>query len=148
MKIWVDADSCPKPVRRIIERAANKRKIYCYFVANRPIPIAKTEYVFAVECENVDQAADNFILQNVSKDDLVVTRDIPLAKLLVDAGITTINDRGAEFTQNDINTRLSVRNFMYELALVGLKPDKTSSFSKKDLQNFAASFDRLLNKML
>lgn len=148
MNIWVDADSCPKDIRRIIERAANKRKIPSYFVANRAIPIHITRYVFSIICENSDQAADRYILENVSKLDLVITRDIPLAKQLVDLGVKTINDRGTEFTPNDINTRLSIRNFMYELQSAGLSPEKTSTFNKKDVQNFAARFDTILNKAL
>lgn len=145
MMIWVDADSCPKQVRTIVERAANKRKIACVFVANRPIPLTPTEYVQSVQTEDTDQAADNYICEHAQKTDLVITRDIPLAKKLVDAEITVINDRGREFTANDINTILSERNFMYELAAAGLTPEKTSSFSKKDGQKFAANFDRILN---
>lgn len=146
MTIWVDADSCPKQVRRIIERAANKRRIRTYFIANRNIPVTVSKYVLTIVCESTDQAADNFIIEKAQVGDLVITRDIPLAKLLVDAGIITINDRGAEFTANDINTRLSIRNFMYELTSAGLAPEQTSTFNKKDVQNFAANFDRILNK--
>lgn len=145
MRIWIDADSCPKRVREIVERAANKRNILCFFVANRKIPVGITEYVKAIETENTDQAADNYICENAKATDLVITRDIPLAKKLVDANITTINDRGTEFTPNDINTRLSERNFMYELASAGIAPEKTHSLTKKDIQNFAANFDRILN---
>lgn len=145
MRIWIDADSCPKRVRAIVERAANKRKIPCFFVANRKIPVGISEYVKAIKTENTDQAADNYICKNVKENDLVITRDIPLAKKLVDAKITTINDRGTEFTSNDINTRLAERNFMYELASAGIAPEKTHRLTKKDIQNFAANFDRILN---
>lgn len=148
MKIWVDADSCPKQVRVIIVRAANKKKILAYFVANRPIALIAGEYLVAVECEKTDQAADNYILERALPGDLVITRDIPLAKQLVDAGITVINDRGEEFNPNTINTRLSIRNFMYELNAAGLKPESTARFNKKDTQKFAACFDTVLHRLL
>lgn len=147
MRIWVDADSCPKRVRKVLEKAANKRKTFTFFVANRPIPVKLTDYVFLVETENTAQSADNYILKNAKTGDLVVTRDIPLAKQLVDKNIATINDRGREFTANDINTHFSIRNFMYNLASAGLVPESTSSFNKKDLQNFAAKFDTVFNRL-
>lgn len=148
MTIWVDADSCPKQIRTIVERASNKRMLPCFFVANRLIPIRATDYVQNVQTENADQAADNYIFEHAGEKDLVITRDIPLAKKLIDAKITVINDRGTEFTANDINTRLSERNFMYELANAGLMPEKTHVFNKKDVQNFAANFDRILDLKL
>jgi uncharacterized protein YaiI (UPF0178 family) len=38
VKILVDADSCPKPVRNLILKTATRRKIRAIFAANRPIP--------------------------------------------------------------------------------------------------------------
>lgn len=147
MVIWVDADSCPKQVRTVIQRACSKRCIQGYFVANRPLPIEETPYIKVFVTEASDQAADDYIVLHTVVGDLVVTRDIPLAKRLVDKQITTINDRGTIFTGNDINTKLSVRNFMYELSAAGLKPEATAHYSPRDLQKFSAAFDSLLHKL-
>lgn len=146
MKIWVDSDSCPKQVRTIIFRAANKRHIHSFFVANRALPIRETEYIHPIVTCIEEQAADNYIIMHASSDDLVVTRDIPLAKCLLEKGMTVINDRGTEFSLNDINMRLSLRNFFYELSAAGLKPESTQVFSKRNLQDFAACFDTVLTK--
>ena len=115
MTIFVDADSCPVRVREIICKAACRIKRCAVFAANRPIPLPKAPFVRMAVTDTAEQAADAYILQNAAKGDLAVTRDIPLAKLLVDKGITVINDRGTCFTEDNIDSLVSARNFMYEL---------------------------------
>lgn len=148
MKIWVDADSCPVRIRQITAKAGLRLNIPVIFAANREIPVSKYENVKMVVTENTDQAADIYISENVEKGDLVITRDIPLAKILVDKGIYVINDRGTHFTEDNINTYLSARNFMYELQANGLAPEKTSSFGKKEIQKFSNLLDGILTKIL
>ena len=101
-----------------------------------------------VVTENTEQSADLYITENSVEGDLAITRDIPLAKLLVDKGLYVINDRGTIFTRDNINTYLSARNFMYELQANGLAPEKTNSFGKKEIQKFSNLLDSLLAKAL
>ena len=93
-------------------------------------------------------AADDHIVENANQEDLVVTRDIPLAKRLVDRGIRVINDRGNVYTENNINERLMVRNLMLELYNNGITPERTGVFGKKELQEFANALDREITKMM
>ena len=72
---------------------------------------------------------------------MVITRDIPLAKRLVDAHIRVINDRGTVYTAGNIKERLSLRNFMYELAANGLSPERTKTFGRKEIMKFAQTLD-------
>ena len=39
MTVWVDADACPRAIRDIIVRAAQRREIETIFVANHYIPL-------------------------------------------------------------------------------------------------------------
>ena len=146
MKIWVDADSCPVRIRQIMAKAGERLKLPVIFAANREIPIPKGASM--VVTENTEQAADLYITENSVEGDLAITRDIPLAKLLVDKGLYVINDRGTIFTRDNINTYLSARNFMYELQANGLAPEKTNSFGKKEIQKFSNLLDSLLAKAL
>ena len=146
MKIWVDADSCPVRIRQITAKAGQRLKLPVIFAANREIPIPKGASM--VVTENTEQAADLYITENSAEGDLAITRDIPLAKLLVDKGLYVINDRGTIFTRDNINTYLSARNFMYELQANGLAPEKTNSFGKKEIQKFSNLLDSLLAKAL
>jgi len=148
MKIWIDADSCPRPVREIVERAAKRESIALVYTANRKIPMEENELFSMIVTDSTDQSADLYIVENVSDDDLVITRDIPLADQLVEKNIVVLNDRGVLYTKENIKERLSVRNFMYELREYGGGVERHSAFGPKEKQAFANAFDRQLRKML
>lgn len=148
MTLFVDADSCPVRIREIICKTAKRLQIKAIFAANRPIPILKNSYCITVVTESQDQAADMYILAHAAKGDMVITRDIPLAKQLVDAHIRVINDRGIVYTAENIGERLSIRNFMYELSVSGLAPERTKAFGKKEIMDFAQSLDRETQRIL
>ena len=142
MTFFVDADSCPVRVREIICKTAKRLQVPAVFAANRPIPIPKNSYCTSVITEAEDQAADIYILDHATQGDMVITRDIPLAKQLVEAHIKVINYRGVVYTAENIDERLSIRNFMYELSVNGLAPERTKAFGKKEVMEFARALDR------
>lgn len=150
--IWVDADSCPVPVRELVVKFALRLNLHTNFVANRQIPLPspaiKSKLIQMIMTKNTEGAADDYIVEYVNPQDIVITRDIPLAARLVEKGVTTINDRGNLFSRESIRQQLSVRNFNYELAQMGIQPNKTTSFNKKNLNNFANCLDRELQKKI
>ncbi|WP_461256809.1 DUF188 domain-containing protein [Treponema sp. R80B11-R83G3] len=146
MKILVDADSCPKPVRELMLRRAKKLKLRIVFAANRQIPGANgTEMEI---CPIEENSADDRIVELSVKGDLVITRDVPLAKRLVEKSVSVIDDRGRVFTADNINELLSIRNFKVGLADNGLETERTANYGKKELKTFADSLDRTLTAML
>ena len=146
--VWVDADSCPIPVKDIIFRFSKRLSLKLIFVANHQIPMPKSELFKMIVCDATPDAADNYIVENALPNDIVITRDIPMASRLLDKNITTINDRGLLFTSENIKEKLSLRNFNKELYDNGILSEKTSTFSKKDVKNFANCFDREIQKKL
>lgn len=146
--IWVDADSCPVEVKQIIIRFAKRLQIKTYFVANRIIPIPKSELFEMIIADATPDAADNIIVENITTDDIAITRDIPLANRLVEKQTTVINDRGTLFTAENIREKLSIRDFNKTLYENGLLSEKNSSFGKKELNLFANCFDREIQKKL
>lgn len=150
--IWVDADSCPTDVRELIVRFVVRLKIPCNFVANRQIPLPqyskKTNLIAMIITDNSEGSADDYIVSNVEPNDLVITRDIPLAARLIEKKIITINDRGKLFTSESIREDLSIRNFNYQLFTMGIQLDKTNKFNKKNLNDFANCFDREIQKKI
>jgi uncharacterized protein len=148
MKIWIDADSCPVKIREIIEKAAERTGTRLLFVANRKIPHRESNLITDVVVDNGSDIADSYILENAESCDIVVTRDIPLADELVKRKINVINDRGDNYTPENIRERLSIRNLMLTIRESGLRINEESSFSTKDVQNFANTFDSLLTKLI
>jgi uncharacterized protein YaiI (UPF0178 family) len=150
--LWVDADSCPVPVRELIIKFILRLNIPCYFVANRVIPFSpvakKTNLITMIITENIEGSADDYIVEHAQLNDIVITRDIPLAARLIKKHIITINDRGKLFSPDTIREDLSIRNFNYELVKMGIEPERTNNFTKKNLNNFANCFDRELQKKI
>ncbi|MCL2764188.1 MAG: DUF188 domain-containing protein [Treponema sp.] len=153
MKILVDADSCPRPARDLILRRAGNLKIRIIFAANRPVPVTTagnpSNHEAQMElCPATDNSADDRIVELAEEGDLVLTRDVPLAKRLVEKGVFVIDDRGRRFTPDNINELLSLRNFAVGLADSGLGMERIANYGKKELKSFADALDRILTSML
>jgi len=146
MKILVDADSCPKAARDLAVRRAAKLKLRIVFAANRTIPgIGNAEMEI---CPNRENSADDRLVEMSQEGDIVITRDVPLAKRLVEKGASALDDRGRVFTRDNINEMLSLRNFAVTLAENGLGIERKVGYSKKELKSFADSLDRILTRSI
>ncbi|MFP4644756.1 MAG: DUF188 domain-containing protein [Spirochaetales bacterium] len=143
MKILVDADSCPRRVREVILRASKRTGISAVFIANRRMP----DVVKARSDMRVVADADSLILEEAGDDDLVITRDIPLAAELVGNGIRVINVRGTVYTGENVRERLSWRDFMADLREKGTFVPESDRFGECDLREFANAFDRELTRL-
>ena len=147
MRILVDADSCPAQTRRVVLKAAQKRRIQAVFVANRPIPGIEGGFAVMALCSEHAGAADDFIVEFAEDGDLAVTRDVPLAARLVNKGIATLDDRGRIFTRDNIGSLMSIRDFNITLTVNGAGAARIANYGKKDLKMFANSFDKLLTRL-
>ena len=145
MKILVDADSCPKDARDLVLRRALKLGKQPVFAANRPIP--GCDGAVMEICPPGDNSADDRIVELAQSGDLVISRDVPLAKRLVEKGVTVLDDRGRVFSAENINELLSLRNFMVGLAENGLGVERKPGYGKKELKAFADSLDRILARL-
>jgi uncharacterized protein YaiI (UPF0178 family) len=148
VKIFVDADSCPRPARELILRTSSRLEIPAIFAANRPIPGIDGKNAVMEICPLGEGAADNRIVELAREGDLVITRDIPLAARLVEADVTVLDDRGRAYSKENIGERLSLRNFTVGLAENGLGVERSSNYTKRELKTFADSLDRTLSKLL
>ena len=152
MQILVDADSCPKPAREMVLRFSARLKIKTIFTANRPIPginpeETKNDKAIMEICSMNEGAADDRIVELAKPGDLVITRDLPLAERLVDAGIAVLDDRGKVYSKENIRTFRSLRDFTVSLAENGLDFERTAAYGKKELSSFANSLDRELSRL-
>lgn len=147
-KIWIDADACPKMVKEVIFSVSGRKNIPVTLVANSFMQIPHSPLIDLVQVDKGADEADFYIVENSNKNDLVITADIPLAKLLVDKGTTAINPRGEIYTEENINERLSMRDFMTELRDSGMVTGGPAPLGQKDKIAFTNSLDRIITKML
>ncbi|MES2663572.1 MAG: YaiI/YqxD family protein [Pseudomonadota bacterium] len=148
MQIWVDADACPNIIKEIIFRAANRIKIQTFLVANQKIVIPRSEYIHFILVKSGFDVADNYIVQNLNAGDLVITADIPLAAEVIAKDAHALNPRGQLYTKDNIQHRLSLRNFMDEIRSSGQHTGGPAPLGNNEKLAFANAIDRFLVKHL
>ena len=144
MRIWVDADACPNPVKEILFRAADRMKIALTLVANKPLRTPPSPYINTIQVAAGFDVADNKIADELRAGDLVVTADIPLAAAVLEKHGCVLDPRGEMYTKDNIEARLTLRKFMDELRSSGVDTGGPPPFNHGDRQAFAKQLDRLL----
>ena len=146
ISIWVDADACPRAIREILFKAATRVGVQLTLVANHALSVPNSPLIKALQVAQGFDVADDFIVQQVREDDLVITSDIPLAAELIEKGAHVITSRGERYTRNNIGQRLNMRDFMetmrYSMVVGGGPP----ALGPRDRQEFANALDRYLAK--
>ncbi|HOP41062.1 MAG TPA: YaiI/YqxD family protein [Geobacteraceae bacterium] len=148
MKIWVDADACPRVIKDIVFRASERLNVPVCLVANRDLARHRTQLVDSILVDDGFDMADDYIVGTMASNDLVVTADIPLAAKIVAGGGIAVDPRGDIYTEENVGERLSMRDLMMELRSSGSVQGGPSPFSNTERQRFASSLDRLLARML
>jgi len=143
-QIWVDADACPRVIKEILFRAADRVSIPVILVANQPLQVPGSRYIRSIQVAAGFDVADNHIVQQAETGDLVITADIPLAAEVIARGCLALNPRGNLYTEDNIRQRLNMRDFMDTLRSSGVDTGGPASFSQADRQAFANQLDRLL----
>ena len=147
MKIWIDADACPKVIKEHVYKIAGSKSISVTLVANAPMWIPTSPLINLIHVDQGADVADNYIVEHAKSTDLIITADIPLAALIVELGAIAINPRGEVYTEENISERLSIRDFMQELRDGGLDTGGPAPFGTKDKAEFANSLNRILSKV-
>ena len=148
MKIWVDADACPKVIKDILFRAAQRKRIAeLVLVANAPLAVPRFPYIRSAVVPKGFDVADQQITEWAQPGDLVVTADIPLAAAVVEKGIVAINPRGQRYDRDNVRQQLSLRNFMADLRGAGVETGGPPAFHARDQQAFANELEKQLQRV-
>ncbi|MGC9457601.1 MAG: YaiI/YqxD family protein [Halothiobacillaceae bacterium] len=144
MRIWVDADACPTPIREILYRAARRTGVTLTLVANHDLPLPRAENIRLRRVGAGFDAADDLILEQIETGDLLVSADIPLVAEAMARGAQALHPRGELYSSQTIRARLNMRDFMETLRSSGLHGGGPPPLGPRDKQAFAGQLDRLL----
>lgn len=139
IEIYVDADACP--VKAEIYKVAERHRLKVYVVANTGIAIPRDPLIERVIVASGPDIADDWIAERVSRGDIVITADIPLADRCIKAGADVIGPNGRPFTEASIGNVLATRNLMDELRSAGAITGGPPPFSPKDRSAFLSALD-------
>jgi uncharacterized protein YaiI (UPF0178 family) len=146
VRIWVDADACPRAIKEILYRAAERTKTRVTLVASHPLWTPPSEWVDFERSRAGLDGADRHILARVGEGDLVITADIPLAAQVVARGGIGLDPRGELYTKDNVGERLAMRNLMDELRGAGEITGGPAALGQADHRAFANLLDRFLTE--
>mgnify|MGYP005666746165 CR=1 FL=1 len=142
ISIFIDADACP--VKSEIERVANRHKIKTYVVSNGGIRPSQNPLLNLVVVSKEADAADIWISENMSANDIVVTSDIVLAANVIEKGARVIKPTGEILNGKNIGETLAMRDLMYDIrAADPFRQSGGTAFSKNDRSRFLDGLERL-----
>lgn len=147
MKIWVDADACPKAIKEILFRVAERAKIPVTLVANSYLTVPPSVFISMVQVPNGFDIADDRIVELSEIGDLVITADIPLAARVIEKGSYALNPRGQLYDANNIGPVLATRNFMYNMrSAMSENVEGPAAFTAKDRELFSNALDKFIQR--
>lgn len=146
MKIWVDADACPVPIKEILFRAADRTQTEVTLIANQYVRTPPSRFINSIQVQKGFDVADNEIVRRVESNDLVITSDIPLADEVITKGALALSPRGMLFTKDNIKAKLNMRDFMETMRSSGVQTGGPAAFNAGDKHEFGNQLDRWLQK--
>ncbi len=148
MSIWVDADACPKVIKEILFRAADRAAIPVILVANRLLWTPSSPNISALQVADGFDVADSEIVKKLQAGDLVITADIPLAAEVIEKGGQALDPRGELHAPDTIQAKLTMRDFMETLRASGIETGGPPALTQRNRQLFAKHLDHYLTSFM
>lgn len=145
-QVLVDADACP--VKAEILKVAERLEVPVVFVANAGLRPSRDPMVRMVVVSKGFDAADDWIVENAARGDVVITADVPLAGRCVDKGAFVVGPTGRLFTPGNIGVVSAMRDLNQHLRESGEIKGYNAAFSARDRSQFLSALDQTLRKAL
>ena len=140
--IFVDADACP--VKDEVYRVAQRYGIAVKLVSNSWLRTPREDWLELVIVDGELDAADAWIVEHVSMNDIVVTADIPLAAECLKKGARVLGPLGRPLTEESIGGALATRELMSQLRDMGEVTGGPPPFEKRDRSQFLQALDQMI----
>jgi uncharacterized protein len=145
IRIFVDADACP--VKSEVYRVAERYGLKVFIVANSFMNVPRSDMIERVIVSEGPDVADNWIVERVTENDIVITADIPLAGRCVRKGATVIGPTGKPFTDDSIGMALATRDLLTDLRSAGATTRGPPPLSRQDISRFLSALDLAVTRL-
>ncbi len=142
----MDADACP--VKEEVFRVARRHGLRVHVVANSRMGLPRDPLIALVVVSGRFDAADDWIAEQATDSDLVVTADIPLAARVLAKGARALDPRGRAFSQDSIGDALASRElsaFLRDMGEIGGGP---KPYAPKDRSRFLGELENQIQALL
>lgn len=147
MRVWIDADACPKAAKDQVVKFALKRRFQVVLVAGQAQVKPAFACVRLIVVPSGPDAADDYLVEHAAPGELVICSDIPLADRLIKKGVAVLDPRGREFDERNMGERLAVRNLLSDLRDQGQMGGGQAPYGERERQAFANALDRILTRL-
>ncbi|MDP3980394.1 MAG: YaiI/YqxD family protein [Chlamydiota bacterium] len=144
--IYVDSDACP--VKTEVVRVAKRHGFEVIFVANAWMRLPEEWGAKQVVVKDRFDAADDWIVEHIVKNDVVVTADIPLASRSIKEGARVIDPQGRILSDRNIGSILATRDLMHELRGMDKISGGPAPFLNKDRSRFLQELEQLIQDII
>lgn len=145
LHIYIDADACP--VKQEVYRVAGRYGLEVTLVANSWMRTPEDRWITLEVVKDSFDAADDWIVEHVQEDDIVVTADIPLADRCLKEGALVMGPTGKPFTEDNIGESLATRDLLAELRGGGAIMGGPAPFQKRDRSQFLQKLDEVVQSV-
>jgi uncharacterized protein YaiI (UPF0178 family) len=141
-RLFIDADACP--VKNESIRIAERHKIETYIVSNGGIRPSLNSLVKTIVVSAGPDVADNWIVEQIQKSDIVITSDIPLASRCIEKGAFVLSHNGDPLNNDNIGLKLASRDLMTDIRSANpFHIGKGKPFSKIDRTKFLNQLEKI-----
>jgi len=137
--IYIDADGCP--VKQEVYRVAARHGLTVTVVANTWMQTPPDPSIRLALVPGQFDSVDDWIVEHVAGNDIVVSGDIPLASRCLKAGAKVLDPRGRVFTEDSIAEALASRDLLAHLREIGTITGGPAPLGKQDRSRFLQRFD-------
>jgi uncharacterized protein len=145
LHIFVDADACP--VKQEVYRVASRYGLKVTLVANSWMRIPNESWIALEVVKDGFDAADDWIVEQVHPNDIVVTADILLASRCLKKGARVMGTTGKPFTEDNIGHAVATRDLLSELRGAGEITGGPPPFKKQDRSRFLHQLDEVIQSI-
>lgn len=143
--IYIDADACP--VKQEVYRVAGRYQLDVTLVANSRMRVPDGQRVALMVVKGGFDAADDWIVEHVRFQDIVVTADILLADRCLKKGALAVGPTGKPFTAESIGSAVAIRNLMADLRSSGEMTGGPPPLKKQDRSRFLHQLDEMIQSI-
>jgi uncharacterized protein len=141
--LYVDADACPVKAEAV--KVAERHGLPVVFVANAYLAVPRGPRVRIQVVPGSFDAADDWIVAQVQREDVVVTTDILLARRCLEAGARVVKPNGQRYTDDNIGNALAGRELASELRAYGVGGGPPP-FGPKDRSRFLDALENVVRE--
>lgn len=144
--LFIDADGCP--VKKEVYHVAKRYQMQVFIVSNSWIKIPQEKFLELAIVNDQFDAADDWIVNRLERNDIVVTSDIPLASRCLQKAARVLDPKGRVFDEDSIGNALANRELAAFMRQIGEKTGGPAPLQDADRSRFLQNLDNLIQAAL